>query len=296
MKLNPSVVALVGVLLCCLFAKIEASARATGEAAAGTGDRNSSSCRWLRARSVCRQLLIIRERRRPGPWGCRSSGSIGAALGPCALFRLEEAPKLRRSVARAGLRRWTAWRPPSFSTLGSCMAVTAGAGAPRAFGERNRRRSSGEKRGPRQRRSVRRRTARRRGWRGPRRARRQQASAEGAAAPGSGGEGVEHRVVRRRRLPEQRRRRAGPDDAATAMREPTRATIPFEAIPPPFKRPRSPPGDSQPRLVLWRLYVTPARHQCSPRPDDGNQLAARQPFGCAPENRACFASSHSGQV
>ncbi len=32
MKLNPSVVALVGVLLCCLFAKIEASARATGEA------------------------------------------------------------------------------------------------------------------------------------------------------------------------------------------------------------------------------------------------------------------------
>jgi hypothetical protein len=28
-KLNPSVVALVGVLLCCLFAKIEASARAT---------------------------------------------------------------------------------------------------------------------------------------------------------------------------------------------------------------------------------------------------------------------------
>jgi hypothetical protein len=31
-RLNPSVVALVGVLLCCLFAKIEASARATGEA------------------------------------------------------------------------------------------------------------------------------------------------------------------------------------------------------------------------------------------------------------------------
>jgi hypothetical protein len=31
-KLNPSVVALVGVLLCCLFAKIEASARATGGA------------------------------------------------------------------------------------------------------------------------------------------------------------------------------------------------------------------------------------------------------------------------
>jgi hypothetical protein len=32
-RLNPSVIALVGVLLCCLFAKIEASARATGEAA-----------------------------------------------------------------------------------------------------------------------------------------------------------------------------------------------------------------------------------------------------------------------
>ena len=31
-RLNPSVVALIGVLLCCLFAKIEASARATGEA------------------------------------------------------------------------------------------------------------------------------------------------------------------------------------------------------------------------------------------------------------------------
>jgi hypothetical protein len=32
-RLNPSVVTLIGVLLCCLFAKIGASARATGEAA-----------------------------------------------------------------------------------------------------------------------------------------------------------------------------------------------------------------------------------------------------------------------
>ena len=32
-RLNPSVITLVGVLLCCLFVKIEASARATGEAA-----------------------------------------------------------------------------------------------------------------------------------------------------------------------------------------------------------------------------------------------------------------------